>query len=70
MTTFEAIRKELDKCVLVCCRCHREIHDGWHSQYLVYEDSDRTPDLGEDDLDFDAMTFGGEQEVLDCLAGT
>lgn len=20
--------KELDKCVLICCRCHREVHDG------------------------------------------
>jgi len=24
--TFEKNRKELDKCILVCCRCHREIH--------------------------------------------
>lgn len=22
------VRQELDKCVLVCCRCHREIHAG------------------------------------------
>jgi len=21
------VKKELDKCILVCCRCHREIHD-------------------------------------------
>ena len=26
--TFEHIKTELDKCVLVCCRCHREIHAG------------------------------------------
>jgi hypothetical protein len=26
--TFERIKAELDKCVLVCCRCHREIHAG------------------------------------------
>lgn len=25
---FEQNKKELDKCVLVCCRCHREIHAG------------------------------------------
>ena len=23
----QRIRDELDKCILVCCRCHREIHD-------------------------------------------
>lgn len=26
--SFESIKTELDKCVLVCCRCHREIHAG------------------------------------------
>lgn len=41
MTSFEAIRAELDKCVLLCCRCHREVHDGgWHNHFLVLEDSD------------------------------
>jgi hypothetical protein len=24
--SFEKNKKELDKCVLLCCRCHREIH--------------------------------------------
>jgi len=23
---FETLKPELDKCILVCCRCHREIH--------------------------------------------
>jgi hypothetical protein len=23
---FEKLKPELDKCILVCCRCHREIH--------------------------------------------
>jgi hypothetical protein len=27
--SFEKNKKELDKCVLVCCRCHREIHAGF-----------------------------------------
>ena len=26
--SFERIKVELDKCLLVCCRCHREIHAG------------------------------------------
>jgi len=70
MTTFAAIRKELDKCVLLCATCHREVHDGWHPQFIVYDDGDRRPELGEDDLDFDAMTYEEELEVLDCLQGT
>lgn len=26
--SLENLRKEAQKCVLVCCRCHREIHAG------------------------------------------
>ena len=26
--TFERNKTELDKCVLLCCRCHREVHAG------------------------------------------
>lgn len=25
----EKVKKELDKCILVCSNCHREIHDEW-----------------------------------------
>ena len=38
MTSFEAILPELAKCSLLCCRCHREVHDGWHTGYLAMED--------------------------------
>ena len=34
LTKFsERIMRELDKCVCVCCRCHREIHAGLHPEY-------------------------------------
>ena len=34
---FDNIKKELDKCVLVCARCHREIHAGLHPNYIIKE---------------------------------
>ena len=41
MTSWEAIRAELAKCVLLCCRCHREVHDGRHPGYIRTTDDDR-----------------------------
>jgi hypothetical protein len=51
MTSFKAIQAELDKCVLLCCRCHREVHDGLHPGYLDF-------DLNyHDDMFFDEETL-------------
>jgi len=46
ITSFEAIKPELDKCELLCCRCHREVHAGMHPTHLVMEDEDRSYDPG------------------------
>jgi hypothetical protein len=46
MTSWERIRPELEKCVLLCCRCHREVHEGMHGGFLVDESDER----GSDDL--------------------
>ena len=32
------IVEELKKCALVCANCHCEIHAGYHSDYLVFEE--------------------------------
>lgn len=68
MTSWKAIESELMKCVLLCARCHREVHDGWHPRYLTGEERGR--DEYEDyedsaDLDFPALLEeGGCEPVL------
>jgi transcription elongation factor Elf1 len=32
--SIKKLRKECEKCVLVCANCHREIHAGLHPEYI------------------------------------
>lgn len=41
MTSWERIKKEIDKCVLICSNCHREVHDGMHPGYLALDGAGR-----------------------------
>lgn len=41
MTSFKAIKRELDRCVLLCATCHREVHDGWHPSLIEDIDAAR-----------------------------
>lgn len=52
MTSWSAIEAELRKTILVCANCHREIHDGYHPNFLDLEDRGMA-DLLEDPEDFD-----------------
>lgn len=37
-TSWSRIVEELKKCVLVCSNCHKEIHAGYHPEYLVSDE--------------------------------
>ena len=54
MTSWERIKPELDKCELLCANCHREVHDGLHPGYLVYDD-DHEGGYYEEEYDEDGM---------------
>ena len=44
VTSFEAIRAEVEECELLCSNHHREVHAGLHPSHIVMEDEDRTYD--------------------------
>ncbi len=53
MSSWKKIEPELAKCILLCCRCHREVHDGLLPRFLVNHDALRGM-LDGDDPDFEA----------------
>jgi len=40
-TSWATIEPELAKCALLCATCHREVHAGWHPEYLALEGAAR-----------------------------
>ena len=69
LASLELIQPELDKCHLLCSRCHREVHEGLHPRYLLtFEDSDPVDFTFPEDDGFsyeEDITF---QEVLSDAA--
>ena len=37
--SFESLKSELDKCILVCRNCHSEIHAGLHTDIFPRTDT-------------------------------
>jgi predicted HNH restriction endonuclease len=48
-TWSESLIKELGKTVLLCSNCHREVHAGWHPEFLDDFEDERSGNLYEED---------------------
>lgn len=71
IANFESIRRELDKCHLLCCRCHREVHEGMHPRYLIRPETDfgYDWDLEAEEGDLSYEEGLGIEQALDQVAG-
>jgi hypothetical protein len=52
LASLEHLKEELDKCALLCSRCHREVHEGLHPRYLITVDDSSEVDFSPPDDGF------------------
>ena len=48
LRNWEEILEEVDKCVLLCCRCHAEVHSGLHREFEIFKRTDSSAGRAKD----------------------